>query len=79
MLKEFIMFLKGDYLELILNGVSYLDFYEMLDDNFRWQIEFSLDGKETVEISLEHEKVVYHLSLELKDDLIIFKKAGADD
>ena len=76
MLKEFIMFLKGDYQELILNDVSYLEFSEMIEENFRWQIEFRLGSAETVVMSLEHEKVVYYLSVELDDDLITLRKTG---
>ena len=56
MLKEFIMFLKGDYQELILNDVSYVEFSEMIEENFRWQMEFRLGNEETVVMSLEHEK-----------------------
>lgn len=73
MLKEFIMFLKGDYKNLMLNEVSFLDFCEMLNDNFIWQVEIPLENKDAM-ISLKHEKVTYYLYMEVEDDYIVFKK-----
>lgn len=74
MIKEFEMFLKGHYKDLILNEVSLLDFCQMLDENFWWNIEDKEEEKIT--ITIEHEKVVYNLTLELKEDMFIIKKTS---